>query len=533
MPLPTPMFGEATMSSTTRADATASLPEAITTNYGSVVSFNSGTNSNYFNFDPSDIWLHDLPSLTLRRESGADRLNKNIKKAQTLFKAKKWREAIVCANELIHSPDAVQTSPEIVLVKYNLAHAYWALGELPEAIELFQYVAETREGNEEQFSQDISDSRYWFARASFHQKQYEEASLSLKAHVQAHDGKEQSTVESASTGRLWLGLTFEKLGRHEDAKEEIQRAYDTQNRTRGSQDWRTLENRHHLANFLYKREEFEEACKHYQALLKAEEQLMGPEPAQTVSTRCMLALSLAKLERFDDAKPHLERVVTRMENLRQTPAIDRDLGLASFWLGHIVLSAKPTRAEFYNAKKRTSTALDLLGRSDHSKQEVLECELRLAQAMLLEGNLSGAEQTFNEIRSSKGVPEATRIAAYQGLGRSLNRQSKSEKAKLVMQELVVPEGPLVDCRHSGEDYAACLHELSVANTELHQWAEARNCLERVVDAVPEIFSLAYCRSRMVFGRCCFEMQDFRQARNVFRQIARTARSLRAPFRTYQ
>jgi tetratricopeptide (TPR) repeat protein len=510
-------------------------PEVAATNYGSQVAYNYGSISNYFCHNSDATHNCDFPVVSLPKDSPESQLYNKIERARVLYKSRRWTEAKVLFYEVLHTQYPTPAATERILIQYNLAHAHFALAEFLDAARQFQDVVDIHEERNETLEKNVSDSRYWLARSFYHLQRYEEASIELQVFVLTHEEQDTHGAEQATTGRLWLGLTFERLELYENAKNQLKISFDTRVQTLGSEHLDTLACRHHLANFLYKQKAFLEAREHFDALLHAEERLSGPEKAEAVKTRCMLAFCLAKLERYDEAEPHLQRVLTRMDSY-PCLTIDevRDKGLVCYWLGRIALrkdrghwveeagrqfqrGLSCISAATANEKDQNTTTTTENSNND-LQDELIDCRRCLAITMCHQGQFAGAEQTFRQILDVMDEnKQDTLIACRFGLASSLIAQKKFTETKSTLEEIVTATSPIENCRHTGEDLAACLHLLGVAYTRLDQNQEARDCFQRVVDIIPEKPNINHTDNQHMLAITLFKLQEFESARKHFQE----------------
>jgi tetratricopeptide (TPR) repeat protein len=499
--------------------------EFATTNYGSQVAYNYGSISNYFCHNSDATHQCSFPKVSLPKDSPESQLYNKIERARVLYKSRRWTDAKVLFYEVLYTPYPTPAATERLLIQYNLAHTHFALGEFSEAVRHFQELVDIREERNETPEESISDSRYWLARSFYHLKRYEDASTELQVFVLTHDQQDTHRAEQATTGRLWLGLTFERLEQYEEAKEQLKIAFETRSQTLGSEHLDTLACQHHLANFLYKRKAFPEAQEQFDALLHAENRLSGPEKAEAVKTRCMLAFCLAKLERYDKAEPHLERVLARMDSYsRRTAEEVRDTGLICYWLGCIAL--RKDRRHSVEAGRLFQRALNCIpnatanNKNDNNdlQDELIDCRRRLAFTMYHQGQFAGAEQTFRQVIDDMDeTKQDDLIASRYGLASSLIAQRKFTEAKSTLEEVPTIMSPIKNCRHTGEDLAACVHKLGMAYNGLNQYREARDCFQRVVDIVPKTPNENYSFSQRCLAMVLFELQEFESARKHFQE----------------
>ncbi|KAF3765152.1 TPR-like protein [Cryphonectria parasitica EP155] len=508
--------------------------------YNNSVGFNNGTISNYFILSSDAAHRVDLPGSSSPQDSSD---STEIQTGQALYKSKHWYQSKVIFDKALHSPNSTLSERERNRVRYNLAHAHFALAEFSDATRHFQALVDTHDEKGEEYELAVSDSRFWLGRCFYHRGQYEKASQQFRIFLRTYK-EERATSEAdaikATDGRLWLGLTFERLGEYEGATEQLQTAFDIQNEI-APDDLATLACRHHLANFFYKRKEFLRAHQHFHALFHAEERLNGPERGQAVMTRCMLAFCLAKLRRYDEAQPHLERVSDYM-NAQPCRTSDqlRDKGLVCYWLGRIAVERmmKHKHRDFVpkatyllqSARQDISAAIEKDKTNDWLVEDLGDCKHYQAHVMIIRGDFADAEQTFREtIDDTVQVTGERQIASRVGLARSFLEQRKFDEAKSTLEEAVCSTTPIEHCQHTGRDLAACLALLGETYLELEKPSKARDCLQTVVDAVPEMPSEPYTTAQHELAIAMFELRDFAGACKYF-QAAYDIRRLQFPQR---
>jgi tetratricopeptide (TPR) repeat protein len=504
--------------------------EFATSNYGSQIAYNYGSISNYFSSGSDGTHHCSFPKVPLPRDSAESQLYNKIERARVLYKSRRWTRAKVLFYEVLHTAHPTPTATERLLIQYNLAHAHFALAEFSESVLHFRELVDIRENPNETPEESISDSRYWLARSLYHLKRYEDASTELQVFIRKHDQQDTYKVEQATTGRLWLGLTFEKREKYKEAKEQLEIVFQTRSQTLGSEHLDTLACQHHLANFLYKRKAFPEAREQFDILLHAENRLSGPEKAEAVKTQCMLAFCLAKLERYDDAEPHLERVLASMESYsRRTAEEQRDTGLICYWLGCIALRKGRIHSDkaghlFQRALNYIANATANNKNDNYDLQdELIDCRRRLAISMCHQEKFAGAEQTFRQIIDDGDEnKQDDLIASRYGLASSLIARGKFTEAKSTLEEIPTIMSPIENCRHTGEDLAACIRMLGEAYLGLNQYREARECFQRIFDIVPKTPNEYYSISQRCLALALFELQEFESACKHFQEVYDTA-----------
>ncbi|PMD53502.1 TPR-like protein [Hyaloscypha bicolor E] len=138
--------------------------------------------------------------------------------------------------------------------------------------------------------------------------------------------------------------------------------------------------------------------------------------------------------------------------------------------------------------------------------------------MYHQGQFAGAEQTFRHVIDDMDeTKQDDLIASRYGLASSLIAQRKFTEAKSTLEEVPTIMSPIKNCRHTGEDLAACVHRLGVACWELNQYREARDCFQRVVDIVPETPNQNHSASQQCLAMALFELQEFESARKHFQE----------------
>ncbi|KAI1195642.1 TPR-like protein [Nemania serpens] len=521
---------------------------SATTNYGAQIAYNYGSISNYFCSHDDGAHQCHFPDISSKNDSDEDSVYKKIKRARELYSSKRWNKAKVLFLEVLSAPYATLASAERVLLQYNLAHAHFALAEFDDAARQFQDLLEIHIERDEQPGEGVGDIRLWLARSFYHLGRYADASEELQCFILLCDQTDGSGAELVITAQLWLGLTFERLGSHDLAKAQLLGAFEGRTRSLGPEHLDTLACRHHLANFLYKQKAYLEAHEHFQALLLVEDNLSGPEREEAMGTRCMLAFCLAKVRRYDEAQPHLERVLARMVSRSYyRPSHLRDEGLVRYWLGRIALDKR--NWPYDKAVHLFQRALVLISRyleSQGAEQEVeaaqqnrdgkfhdedlqnelVGCRCYLAHTMRFQRQFVAAEQAYRQILDAASVASHEHLVASRcGLADSLSHQGKFIEAKALLEEVVSASSSLQGCRHTGEDLGSCLHILGEIHSELGQYMDARECFQRIVDAVPEKPNVHYNWGRFELGRALFGLRQFDSALLHFDQAYQTAKQV--------
>lgn len=523
------------MSAPTAADSSPSdlnppgqSPQLENTNYGSQVTYNYGSISNYFCYGSETAHRHKLPVVALRKDARTTALSKKIARAHNLYKLKRWNEARVLFYEILFTHDTTPDVTQTMSIKYNLAHTHFALMELEDAQTHFQDVADIIEENIDLFDEAIADSRYWLARTFYHQQKYEKASLNLQIFIQAQNLDKINQELHAINGRLWLGLTFEKLEQYESAREQLELAHKMRRYAYGTKSLETLASRHHLANFLYKRKQYTEACDHFKHLLEIEEELQGPEKSQAIKTRCMLALCLAKTQRYNEAEPHFQRLYTRLSSIgyiTQSEAID--FGLVCYWQGRIALTRPMPLIQFDETESTLQKALRLLALDENLKEELVDCRMILARMMLDKGQAAGAEQAIRQVLDDTTEKSSKPIREHIVLVESLHAQGKFQEAKSVLEKVITVESSLENSSQYGDDLATCLHLLGTTHHHLGEFQKARECFVKVVDAKPDEPCQNHNWSRLELGKTLFFLGEIEAALCHFQETYSVGTKLRS------
>ncbi|KAH8761056.1 hypothetical protein F5883DRAFT_618976 [Diaporthe sp. PMI_573] len=493
--------------------------------YNNSVGFNHGTISNYFIIKSNTYHrVVDLPGTLSSRDSRqgiSDSTEDEIQTARALYESKHWVQSKLIFDKVLRNPDSALPTKERNRVRYNLAHAHFALAEFSDAASHFQELVTIHDNTNEEYESAISDNRFWLGRCFYHLAKYEKASEQFHVFLRTYEKRPtgEAGATKATDGRLWLGLTFNRLGEYEDATEQLQTAFDIQNEL-APDDLATLACRHHLANFLYKRKEYLEAHQHFDGLFHAEMRLNGPEKTQSVMSRCMMAFCLAKLRRYEEAQPHLERVSEHMK-LQPCGTSDqlRDRGLVHYWLGRIAVEQMVKhnnnfflqKAAWFlqGARQDISTAMAQDKTNDWLVEDMEDCKYYQARVMVVRGDFADAEQTFRQIIDDASDATGERqVGSRFELASSLFKRGKFEEAKSTLEEVVSPETPIEHCQHTGRDLAACLAVLGETYLELQNPGKGRDCLQHVVDAEPELPSIAYTAAQHALALSMFESRDF-------------------------
>lgn len=487
--------------------------------YNNSVGFNHGTISNYFiiksDTDHRVVVLPGTDSSRNSRQGISDSTEDEIETARALYKSKHWIQSKIIFDKVLHNPDSRLPTKERNRVRYNLAHAHFALAEFSDAACHFQELVTIRDSMNEEYESAISDHRFWLGRCFYHLAKYEKASEQLHIFLRTYEKRTagEAGATKATDGRLWLGLTLNRLGEYEDATEQLQTAFDIQNEV-APDDLATLACRHHLANFLYKRKEYLEAHQHFDGLFHAEKRLNGPERTQSVMSRCMMAFCLAKLRRYEEAQPHLERVSDHM-GLQKCRTSDqlRDRGLVHYWLGRIAVERhnnfQKAACRLQSARHDISTAMAKDKTNDWLVEDMEDCKYYQARLLVIRGDFADAEQTFRQIidDSSDAMGERE-VGSRFGLASSLFKRREFEMAKSTLEEVVCPETPIEHCQHTGRDLAACLAQLGETYLELQNPEKARDCLQRVVHVEPKSPTIAYAGAQHALATAMFDLGDF-------------------------
>ncbi|KAI1181210.1 hypothetical protein F4777DRAFT_6061 [Nemania sp. FL0916] len=529
-----------------------------TTNYGSQIAYNYGSISNYFCLGGDAAHQCRFRNISPRNGSGEDSVCKKIDKAHKLCNANRWSTTKALLHKLIHAPDSTLETADRNLLQYDLAHAHFALAEFDAAATHFQDLLEIYIKRGEQCRKDVRDIRLWLARSLYCLGRYADASEELQSFIMLCDQADGADLEQVITARLWLGLTFERLGSHDLAKDQLLGAFEGRTRSLGPEHLKTLACRHHLANFLYKQKAYLEAHEHFQALLLIEDNLSGPERAEAMGTRCMIAFCLAKVEHYDEAEPHLERVLARIYSrpYRRPYDIrddqdDRDEGLVCYWLGRIAIDKRDQHGDHtvqllkhalvliskylnsQSAEQEMEAAqhgCDCCSHDYELQNELVWCRYYLAHTMRHQRQLLAAEQAYRRIFDAAGViSQELLVASYNGLANCLWQQKRLKEAKALLEQVVSASSSLQGCRHTGRDLGACLHTLGRIHYDMGQYAEARECFQRVVDAVPEKPNVHYNSSRHALSTALFKLRQFNSAFPHRNQAYRTAKQVGSVF----
>lgn len=496
--------------------------------YNNSVGFNHGTISNYFiiksDHENQTVDLAEALSSRLSRQGISDSTENELQTAQALFKSKHWIEAKVIFDKVLRDPNSALPTSERNRVRYNLAHAHFALAEFSDAAHHLQKLATILDNRNEGYEPAIADHRFWLGRCFYHLENYGQASEHFRTFLRTSEKRPvgEAGATKATDGRLWLGLTLDRLGEYESATEQLQTAFEIQNEL-APDDLATLACRHHLANFLYKRKEYSEALQHFDGLFHAEQRLNGPEKTQSVMSRCMMAFCLAKLRRYEEAQPHLERVSDSMKLQTHTSSDQlRDRGLVHYWLGRITVDqmAKHNNSHFLPkaaghlqiARQDISTAMAIDKTNDWLVEDMEDCKYYQARLMISRGDFADAEYTFRQLIKDDSVPSDAagerQVGSRFGLAHVLYKQRRFEECRSILEEVVCPETPIEHCRHTGMDLAACLALLGETYLELRNPEKARDCFQHVVDVEPQFPSIAYAAAQNALATSMFDMGDF-------------------------
>ncbi|KAI1128435.1 hypothetical protein F5Y10DRAFT_292077 [Nemania abortiva] len=292
------------------------------------------------------------------------------------------------------------------------------------------------------------DSRLWLARSLFHLEKYDDASSHLHF-VFAYN--ELDTLEM-TRAIMWLGLTFERQENYDYAREQLERVHSILVGQFGPRHLETLASQYYLAHFFYKRKSFLRALGHFKELLQVEERTRGPEKSKAIKTRCMVAVCLGQLGSLREAEPHLQQVVPRIE-------LDPDL-----------------KSDELEDAGLLYLCLEL------SLCKFAECQMGIAEIMILQGHFSQAECTIRQILPTlETTGQGHSRTRHYALAEALFKQNNLVEAQQTLEKLLPEKKAPIPDGYTEHDLAGWLPRMQQLLGKIHrklgQLNGARHCFQ--------------------------------------------------------